>query len=308
VYPPAFRPHQAWLEKALLRLGRSQAALLNRILPGKRRAALLLVANERTRAALPEGLCMRIEVLGENGVELGLWTVDARQGEHDHAREQAHEEWHKPNGQTEARPETPSGSVTFAFVGRLVALKGVDLLLEAFALASRSGPMRLVIVGEGEERGRLQRQAAALFPAVSDGRLPSVRFTGWLTQAACARELAAAQCLVMPSLRDCGGAVVLEAMALSKPVIATAWGGALDYLDDSCGLLVEPRDRATLVSGLAEAMVRLAGSPLERDAMGHAGRRKVERQYDWDAKAGHIVAIYREVLRAALPLEAVATV
>ena len=135
----------------------SQVALLNRIIPGKRRAALLLVANERTRAALPHGVCTRVEGFGENGVELDLWAL-------------------KPRG-----PHSPASTVTFAFVGRLVALKGVDLLIEAFAVAVASAStarMRLVIVGDGEERENLQRQAAALFPSrPGDEAELRVRFT-----------------------------------------------------------------------------------------------------------------------------------
>lgn len=285
-YPPAFRPRQGWLEKAMFRLGRSQATLLNRLLPGKRRAALLLVANERTRAALPEGVCDQIELMGENAVELDLWASN-------------------PHGLDQhLRAVSQPATTTFAFVGRLVALKSVDLLLEAFAIASASAPMRLVVIGEGEELERLQAQSAALFPLASGDRAHGpVRFTGWLTQTTCARELAEAQCLVMPSIRDCGGAVILEAMSMAKPVIATAWGGALDYLDSSCGILVEPCDRPTLICGLALAMVRLATSPSERAAMGAAALHKIERYYNWEAKAEHILAVYRQTLQASLRVQ-----
>src|SRR5439155_24792740 len=106
--------------------------LLNRLLPGKRKAALLLVANERTRAALPRGLCNRVELMGENGVELDLWRSDP-----------------------ERHGISPSRPVTFAFIGRLIPLKAVDLLLEAFAIAAALVPMRLVIIGDGVERQRL---------------------------------------------------------------------------------------------------------------------------------------------------------
>jgi glycosyltransferase involved in cell wall biosynthesis len=285
-YPPAFQPQQGWLEKALFRFGRSQAALLNRILPGKRRAALLLVANERTRAALPSGVCERIELMAENGVELDLWTSRRSASRSPHA-----------------------GAVTFAFVGRLIPLKAVDLLLRAFAAAAEEAPMRLVVIGDGEERERLEQQAAALFASSSPGNADApVRFTGWVTQATCARELAEVECLVMPSVCDCGGAVVLEAMAMAKPVIATAWGGALEYLDQSCGVLVPPDDPETLVEGFARAMVRLATSPAERAAMGRAGRRKIERHYDWEAKADRIIGIYHEVLQTSPAIRSPATV
>ena len=86
---------------------------------------------------------------------------------------------------------------------------------------------------------------------------------------------------------------------MSKPVIATAWGGALDYLDRSCGILVEPTSPTALVEGIAAAMVRLARSPAERAAMGHAARLKVESDYDWEVKAEDILRVYRRVLGAA---------
>ena len=127
----------------------------------------------------------------------------------------------------------------------------------------------------------------------------AVRFTGWLSQAACSDEFERVDCLVMPSLRDCGGSVVLEAMAMSKPVISTAWGGPLDYLDQSCAILVKPASRQHLVDGLADAMVRLAGAPIERADKGRAGRARIEAHYDWRLKAERMVSLYRQTLAAA---------
>ena len=273
-YPPAFRRERGWVENLLLGVGRTSAAWLNALMPGKRQAAMLLVANPRTYDALPAGVCTQVEELVENGVDLDLW---------------------RPRGDA-AAPST-AGVTRFAFVGRLLGLKAVDLLLEAFAIASAQAPIRLVIIGDGEEHERLLKQSRALFPqsgAAADDA--PVRFTGWLPQTVCARELAEVDCLVMPSLHDCGGAVVLEAMSMSKPVIATAWGGPLDYLDASCGILIEPRSREALVSGFAQAMVRIANSPLERVSMGRAARAKIEDHYDWDVKAGLILHLYRRVL------------
>ena len=277
-YPPAFR-HRGRFEELVVRLGRLTAYLLNAALPGKRQAALLLVANARTRAALPGGVCTRVEEVVENGVELTLWTDAAG-----------------------APPAAPTGVTQFAFVGRLIGSKAVDLLLEAFAAAARRAPMRLLVIGEGDQRERLQRQAARLFPAEPGGGTDAaVRFTGWLAQSDCARELTQVDCLVMPSLFDCGGAVVLEAMAMALPVIATAWGGPLDYLDETCGVLVPPHDRASLVDGLAQAMVRLAQAPQKRAAMGRAGRAKIRAVYSWDVKAAEMIELYRRVIGRAMP-------
>jgi glycosyltransferase involved in cell wall biosynthesis len=120
---------------------------------------------------------------------------------------------------------------------------------------------------------------------------------GWMAQKDCAAELQRADCLVLPSLLECGGAVVLEAMSMGKPVIATAWGGPLDYLDSQCGVLVPPTDRDTLIDGFADAMVQLAKSPAERERLGRNGREKVLREYDWDVKVDRIVELYERAMR-----------
>jgi glycosyltransferase involved in cell wall biosynthesis len=90
--------------------------------------------------------------------------------------------------------------------------------------------------------------------------------------------------------------VVLEAMALRLPVIATAWGGMLDYLDESCGVLVPPDSRDALRRGFADAMRRLARDPGLRRRMGEAGHARVAERFTWSEKTARIEAIYREAI------------
>jgi glycosyltransferase involved in cell wall biosynthesis len=87
-------------------------------------------------------------------------------------------------------------------------------------------------------------------------------------------------------------------------VIASAWGGPLDYLDERCGVLVAPTGRDAFVQGLADAMVRLAGSPTLRREMGRQGRDKVRGDYDWEVKVDRMVAVYRHAIRRKMPGEA----
>jgi glycosyltransferase involved in cell wall biosynthesis len=119
-----------------------------------------------------------------------------------------------------------------------------------------------------------------------------------MSQADCAKQLARCDALVLPSMAECGGAVVLEAMAMEVPVIATAWGGPTDYLDPSCGILVEPSSRDAFVEDLAQALIRLATHPQDRRAMGKAGRLKVTRDFDWETKVDRMVGHYRSCMAA----------
>ena len=134
--------------------------------------------------------------------------------------------------------------------------------------------------------------------AADAGEAGRVHFAGWMSQAECAAYLRQADALVLPSLLECGGAVVLEAMAVGLPVIASAWGGPLDYLDDESGVLVPVESRERFVDGLADALARLAGDAALRERMGRAGRRRVMEEFDWDVKIDRMLNLYAEAVRS----------
>lgn len=264
-WPKGFDHHDSWVTHVALAFVRLFASLFQVLIPGKRRAAALLVANERTRDALPGSLRKRVVTFPENGVDLRVW-----------------------------RPEPPKHDVhqvaKFVFLGRLEVFKGVDYALRALAIARQRANIMLEIVGDGEMRPRIEA-------LIDELKLRDrVNMAGWMTQAEAADRLAEADVMVMPSLRDCGGAVVLEAMASALPVISTAWGGPLDYLDHTCGVLVPPTDPDGFVRGLADAMVRMATDPKLRDQMGQAGRRRVLAEFDWERKIDYMLKVYQAVL------------
>lgn len=271
-FPPAFQKRDSRITRLFTQAGRKMSGAFHWIFPGKKEAALLLVANERTRAALPSGVRGRVMELVENGVNLDVWQKRAARAEEKIGDE-----------------KTSCVPVSFVFLGRLVDWKAVDLLLQAFHKTIETTPASLTIVGDGPLRGELTTLARKLDVD------KYIHFAGWKSQAESAAILAESDVLVLPSLYECGGAVVLEAMAVGLPVIATKWGGPADYLDNSCGVLVEPHSANFFVDGLAAAMIRLASDPALREKMGAAGRRKIEEQYDWQRKVDRILELYRTV-------------
>ncbi|MFT3788729.1 MAG: glycosyltransferase family 4 protein [Tepidisphaeraceae bacterium] len=271
-FPPGFAPTDGLFAQMFITVGRAFSKLIHTLFPAKREAALLLVANQRTRNALPVEAGNRVRLLVENGVEMSVWK------------------------QPPPRSEKPAGQAAFAFVGRLVEWKAVDVLLNGFARVVNELPgVTLDIVGDGVSRASLETLAKSL------GIEKNVTFHGWLKQTDAAGVLARADAFVLPSLYESGGAVVLEAMAVGLPVIATKWGGPCDYLDARSGILVEPTSRDALIAGFADAIRTLANAPARRVAMGQAGRQRVERDFDWERKVDHLLTLYREVIAVETP-------
>ena len=196
----------------------------------------------------------------------------------------------KNSGKGAAETEVPS----FVFLGRLVDWKGVHHLLRAFQSLTAHRAAQLIIIGNGDELENLKALSTSL------GLADKVRFLGFVDQKEIPGIVRASRALVLPSLYECGGAVVLEAMALGKAAIATNWGGPADYLDPTCGILVEPVSVDGFVENLRAAMERLLDYPELAAEMGLHGRKKIEELYDWDKKIDLMVTHYRDVaVRAA---------
>ena len=113
--------------------------------------------------------------------------------------------------------------------------------------------------------------------------------------------MAKADAMVFPSLRECGGAVVMEAMAVGLPVIAADWGGPADYVGsdaDGAGMLVKPDTKESFVSGLTAAMRRLAESPTLRREMSEKARQRAVDHFQWDSRVDALIDVYRDVASA----------
>lgn len=163
-------------------------------------------------------------------------------------------------------PERAPGQLELLWVGRLLALKGLPLALEAVALAARRCDVQLVIAGDGPQG-----------PAVSDwiaelGVQDRVRSLGMIPHAEVLRRLSDADGLLFTSLRESFGAQVLEAAAKARPVIALDQHGVATHLPEDAWWPVEIGDRATTVRRLADAIVDMAWDVEARHRAGRSAR------------------------------------
>jgi glycosyltransferase involved in cell wall biosynthesis len=190
----------------------------------------------------------------------------------------------KPNSVADPgpRPGPPSASRTVLFVGRLVAEKGVGVLLEAWGRLAPAG-LELAVVGDGPLRAALERAAP-----------PGVRFLGRLEPAAVRREMLAARALVFPSwLYEGQPLSVLEAFAAGLPVLASGLGGNVELVGGlGDGWLVPARDPRALAG-------RLAALTDDRvDAAGARARERYRQRFTGPDNLRALEAAYREARRA----------
>jgi glycosyltransferase involved in cell wall biosynthesis len=253
------------LERLVISILRSTSTFWNKLLPGKLNAAMLLVANKRTYNALPSNLKQkRILEVVENGVDLNLFRPKPRGRERD--------------------------DVNIIYIGALIDLKRVDLLITACARLVGKVNFQLHVVGDGPKRVALENQTRQLLLA------EHVRFHGRLPHSTVADLLRSSDILAHPSMRECGGAAVLEAMASGIPIIATDWGGPATYVNKETGILIPPARPDIFVNEFANALLSLAKCSQAREEMGKAGRRRAQEFYDWRVKAKAMLQIYEDVV------------
>lgn len=170
-----------------------------------------------------------------------------------------------------APPPAPSAP-RFAAVARLNGQKGLPLLVEAAALLKARGrDFRVDIAGDGELRGVLTRRIGEL------GLQDEVRLIGSTDGAGVRRLILDARAFVLPSFAEGLPVVIMEALALERPVIATAIAGTPELVDAGCGWLV-PAGSAEAVADAMEAAIDASDETIA--AMGREGRRRVVERHD----------------------------
>ncbi|PYU98548.1 MAG: hypothetical protein DMG26_18390 [Acidobacteria bacterium] len=184
-------------------------------------------------------------------------------------------------------PRWPSQPGLILTVARLAASepgKGVDTVIRALPQVLRVVPRAsYVVVGDGDDRPRLQRLAEGT------GVHQSVHFVGHQSEAELKSYYRKAEVFVMPSCQEGFGIVFLEAMAFGKPVIGAASGGIPDIvIDGATGYLVNYGD----VDTLAARLIRLLADPDLRQKMGVAARQRIKENYTFDHFRRHLRQLF----------------
>jgi len=190
----------------------------------------------------------------------------------------------------------PPGALLAAAAGRVEHIKGFHILVKAIEIARKRGvPAFAVIVGEGTQLAELQRMCTEL------GLQESVKVLGF--RADVLDIVSAADVAVVPSIwADPFPYAVLEAMACSKPVVASRVGGIPEMVSESSAVLLSPGN----AEELAGVLVNLARNPDRRAQMGRAAFREVQ-SFTVPALAANVEAVYWETMsRTTQPRESFA--
>jgi colanic acid/amylovoran biosynthesis glycosyltransferase len=174
-------------------------------------------------------------------------------------------------------------------VGRLCAQKGQLLLVEAAALLRREGiEFELVFAGDGEMRGPIEEAVRR------HGLGDRVRILGWVDSATVRAQLLEARALVLPSFAEGLPVVIMEAMAVGRPVVTTRIAGIPELVREGIdGWLVPPGD----IGQLKEAMKAcLAASPGQMIEMGRAANGRVRLRHDADEEARKLKALFEAAI------------
>jgi glycosyltransferase involved in cell wall biosynthesis len=263
-FPDIMKAESKWLYP-LRNFGR----IIDFFVGSTRNASLILTATRSTLAGISARFRSKCRFLLENGVDLNLFKYEV---------------W----------PPDPSNSypVHIVFVGRLLPFKGVSMLLES--LKSLSFPFQLTVVGEGPEREYLEQLTAEFSLA------EKVTFTGSLPLIEIGKIMQQAHVFCLPSVRESGGAVLLEAMAVGRPVIAIDFGGPAEIVDEGVGAKLPATGKTDVVNGLIKQLENVCQEPELWKSRGREGRRRVENNYSWDAKIAKAIEFYRELMEKKL--------
>ncbi|WP_108813421.1 glycosyltransferase family 4 protein [Loktanella sp. Alg231-35] len=229
-----------------------------------RSSAAIIAGSRHTASELPEYVQDRVIWLPENAIDQTRFNLLSKQD--------------------------ISGPIKACFIGRLVPYKGPDMLLEAAAEPMRDGRLTLDMIGDGPMRTALEAQAKEL------GISEAVTFHGNLPHEDVQSVAAKANLLTFPSIREFGGGVVLEAMALGVVPMVIDYAGPGELVTDDVGFKVPIGSRAEIVAAFATKLGEILDDPSDLPAIAKAAHARVQDAFTWQAKARQVARVYHWVL------------
>jgi len=167
------------------------------------------------------------------------------------------------------------------FIGRVSLEKGVDTLLKS--LEYLSSDVHVLVIGSGT------RDMESLIHSQAS-KHPNLHFLGYKPRSECLKILAGSDALVLPSRFEGMPTVLLEAMALKIPIVATKIPGVLDVVNDSCAILIQPDDPKALAEAINNC---LSGYPEKYISTAYE---RVREEFNWDVVSGKYVKLYVDLL------------
>lgn len=262
-WPKAFdaarRAEREWL---------SYVRVAYKLLPGyratRRNASAMMIGSRATLEQVPARYRDKCVYLPENAIDP--------------------ERFKRPRVRHAARP------LRVVFIGRLVPYKGPDMLLEAATPLVHDKLLTLEFIGDGPMRDELTQAIAS--ENLGDG----VRMTGWVNHTQLQDRLVEADVLAFPSIREFGGGVALEAMALGVVPVVVDYGGPAELVTPATGVLVKLGPRARIVEDFRAVLRQFCHDPSEVTRRSEAGIERVNRLFTWDRKARQTLEVYEWVL------------
>lgn len=253
-----------WLSKL-----RQISYLLDPLLGSSRNAQRILTANNVTKACVASRYHHRCLTVPENGISLSQF-------------------------QSTPWPDAPDSEtpLNVLFVGRLTPVKGLNMLIQAVAkMHHMGGNVVLNIVGDGpmyQEWTALSKHLGVQHVVHFHGAQPHERIAGYMQ---------ACHVFCLPCIRESGGAVLLEAMASGRPVIALNHGGPGEIINSDVGAVLPLSRPEQVIYDLAETLMAIPENPALWRMKGAAGVHRVEETYSWNAKLNMVDKVYTEVLQ-----------
>lgn len=223
-------------------------------------ASAVIVGSRHTESEIPERFRDKCVYIPENAIDDARFSLPPKEG--------------------------LNSPLRGCFIGRLVPYKGPDMLITAAADLMREGRLELDFIGDGPMMGELRQLAER------EGVTDAINFRGWVAHEDLQSVVRESDLFTFPSVREFGGAVVLEAMMLGVVPVIVDYGGPGEHVIEGTGFKIPISRRDELVANLRAELRKIVDSPEVLPEIAHAGRQRVQDKYTWARKAEQVCEVY----------------